>query len=372
MQVGKKGIELIKEFEGLRFKSYLCPAGVWTIGWGHTRTAKEGQVITIEQAEKLLIADLRDFESTVNAFVKVDLTQNQFDALVSFAFNVGSGAFRGSTLLKKLNSGDYQGASEEFPRWNKADGRVSIGLQKRREKERQLFLLKDDKAMIKFIQATTDTVLKKEPLQSPLLTNSQKVDVKTGRRYDIDDVLDQEGLHTKIRLKHGAGDWWVFNPHWDMRSLSQDKTLKAIFTIRPVRANFLITGDLEFYLGDSLDISFKATSGAIGFQYREAESIRGKGLIPEGKDWKINPNGWWSNTRGIEGMFYHITPDPYIEGSITRAELGLHRDANVPGSAGCIVILDSDDFNRRLVTYMSKHIRDYSNKLISLEVKYLP
>ena len=140
-----KGIELIKEFEGCRLTAYKCPAGVWTIGYGHTGTVDgkligKGMTITAAKATEMLKKDLAEFEAAVNGCVTVPITQNMFDALVSFAFNVGAGALRRSTLLRKLNAKDYDGAAAEFPLWNKAGGKVLNGLVRRRERERQLFL----------------------------------------------------------------------------------------------------------------------------------------------------------------------------------------------------------------------------------------
>lgn len=139
MKTSQKGIDLIKKFEGCRLTAYKCPAGVWTIGYGHTRGVKKGQRITQKQAESYLKSDLREYEKSVEKAVKVTLNQNQFDALISFTYNCGVAALQGSTLLKKLNAGDYKGASAEFPRWNKSSGRVLNGLKYRRKAERELF-----------------------------------------------------------------------------------------------------------------------------------------------------------------------------------------------------------------------------------------
>ena len=136
-----KNIDLVKKHEGLRLEAYLpTPNDVWTIGYGHTHTTKQGQKITEAQAEALLRRDITWAEKAVNKSVVVPLTQNQFDALVSFVFNVGEGAFATSTLLRLLNSGDYEGAANQFLRWNRQKGRVLNGLTKRREEERALFL----------------------------------------------------------------------------------------------------------------------------------------------------------------------------------------------------------------------------------------
>ena len=139
MKIGISGIALIKEFEGLRLEAYKCPAGVWTIGYGTTRNIKEGMRITEFGAEYLLREDLNWVEDTILLSVKVPLTQTQYDALCSFIYNVGGGAFRASTMLRLLNNGDYEGAKGQFARWNKSDGKVLAGLVRRREAEAELF-----------------------------------------------------------------------------------------------------------------------------------------------------------------------------------------------------------------------------------------
>ena len=140
MNISKKGIDLIKRFEGCRLKAYRCPAGVWTIGYGHTNNVRPDDIITQDDAEELLKRDLKVHEDNVKRVVKIALTQNQFDALVSFEYNVGYGAFANSTLLKLLNAGNYNGASKQFERWVYAGDRVLEGLVKRRKAERELFL----------------------------------------------------------------------------------------------------------------------------------------------------------------------------------------------------------------------------------------
>lgn len=140
MKLSNTGLQLIKEFEGVRLRAYKDAVGVWTIGYGHTKSVTPGMHITMERAEQLLKEDLDIFEKGVENLVQVPLNQNQFDALVSFAFNVGLGALGRSTLLRYLNKGQYATASKEFPRWNKAGGRVLKGLTRRREAEMDLFL----------------------------------------------------------------------------------------------------------------------------------------------------------------------------------------------------------------------------------------
>ena len=147
MKTGKPGLEIIKHFEGFSSDPYLCPADVATIGYGatygfdHKRITMDHRPISLEEGEALLAQELGSVERSVRRLVRVALTQNQFDALVSFTFNLGSGRLQSSTLRSKLNRGDYEGASLEMPKWRKAGGRVLAGLVKRRFSEQKLFLL---------------------------------------------------------------------------------------------------------------------------------------------------------------------------------------------------------------------------------------
>ena len=141
MKISKNGLDLIKHFEGCELEAYKCPAGVWTIGYGHIKTAVEGMTITQHQADEMLIEEMNEYEGYINNSVRVDLTQNQFDAMVSWVYNLGSGNLNTSTLLKVLNSGDYAGVPEQLLRWNKAGGRVLEGLPRRRQAEADLFAL---------------------------------------------------------------------------------------------------------------------------------------------------------------------------------------------------------------------------------------
>lgn len=136
-------IDLIKKFEGLRLESYQDIAGVWTIGYGHTDGVRSRDKITKKQADQYLLQDMEGAQYTVSALVKVPLTDNMRAALVSFVYNVGRNAFSRSTLLKKLNAGDYGSASLEFLKWNKAGGKRLKGLLNRRLAEHQLFLSVD-------------------------------------------------------------------------------------------------------------------------------------------------------------------------------------------------------------------------------------
>lgn len=146
-----RGFEFIIRFEGFRPDWYQCSANVWTIGYGHAEGRRDGEVsdedlppgyrapLSEEKAAELLRNDVDRYEEVVADSVEVELSQNQFDALVSFCFNVGSGAFRGSTLLKRVNDGDHEEAAEQFLRWKYVDGKVSEGLLRRREAEAALY-----------------------------------------------------------------------------------------------------------------------------------------------------------------------------------------------------------------------------------------
>lgn len=134
--------QLVTSFEGLSLKAYPDPGSggePWTIGYGHTGGVKKGDVITEDEAVRLLYSDASRFESAVNKLVDVPLTQYQFDALTSFTFNTGEGNLSRSTLLKKLNQGDYDGAASEFGRWVYASGKKLNGLVRRRKAEEAMF-----------------------------------------------------------------------------------------------------------------------------------------------------------------------------------------------------------------------------------------
>lgn len=140
MRTSQRGLNLIRLFEGLRLQAYQDVVGVWTIGYGATRGVKAGMAISKEQAERMLLNDVQRFEPEIQRLVTTPLSQGQWDALVSFTYNLGAANLESSTLRRLLNAGDYAGAAEQFPRWNKAGGRVLPGLVRRRAAERELFL----------------------------------------------------------------------------------------------------------------------------------------------------------------------------------------------------------------------------------------
>ena len=144
MKISNKGLELIKEFEGFSSTAYLCSAKKATIGYGNTfwedgTPVKIGDQISKERAETLLKHVVDNFSVAVEVDIKIEVTQNQFDALVSLAYNIGLGAFKNSTLLRQLNRGNFVDASQEFLRWDKSNGKPLLGLTRRREREKLLF-----------------------------------------------------------------------------------------------------------------------------------------------------------------------------------------------------------------------------------------
>lgn len=145
MKVDAAGVQLISDFEDLRLTAYDDGVGVWTIGWGTTvypsgKKIKKGDKITLDQAKQYKAYDLARFEKAVNDAVKVPLNQNQFNALVSLAYNIGEAAFTSSTLVKRLNDSNYKAAADQFLVWVNAGGKRMQGLVNRRNKERELFL----------------------------------------------------------------------------------------------------------------------------------------------------------------------------------------------------------------------------------------
>ena len=146
MKISNKGLELIKEFEGFSANAYLCPAKIPTIGYGNTfwedgRKVRIGEQISQSKALELLefVAN-KDFADKIFSLIKVQINQNQFDAMVSLAYNIGVGAFSNSTLLKRVNAKDFIGAGNEFLKWDKSNGKPLLGLTRRRQREKELFL----------------------------------------------------------------------------------------------------------------------------------------------------------------------------------------------------------------------------------------
>jgi len=139
MRCNDKGLAIIRKWESLRLKAYKCSADVWTIGWGHTKGVKQDDVCTIEKANEYFKEDLEEKELQINN-LNLQLTDNEYSALISFIFNIGIGNFTKSTMLRLLKQNKKIEASNEFQKWNKCKGETLDGLTKRRRDERDLFL----------------------------------------------------------------------------------------------------------------------------------------------------------------------------------------------------------------------------------------
>jgi GH24 family phage-related lysozyme (muramidase) len=238
VKISPTGIKLIKSFEGLRLTSYVCPVGVITIGYGHTENVLAGAKITEKEADALLKQDLVKFEKAVLNYVTIDLNQNQFDALVSFCFNVGAQAFKSSTLVKRLNNGENPNivAAEELPRWNKGDGKVLEGLSRRRSAEVELFCSEAPKIKVGLIDITSkfNTWLKKRLVPSVELGRDEKANIYKGRTIRNCLVIDRKDKHSYVELGFGLGKWWIYDDHWD--------GLVTKTTVHP----YAIDGDLRY------------------------------------------------------------------------------------------------------------------------------
>ena len=139
MKISEQGLDLIKTFEGLELEAYRCAAGVWTIGYGHTKGVERGMKIDANTANEMLAEELIEYEGYINKYVTASLEQHQFDAMVSWVYNLGGGNLQASTLLKVLNAEDYDGVPAQLMRWNKAGGKVLEGLTRRRQAEADMF-----------------------------------------------------------------------------------------------------------------------------------------------------------------------------------------------------------------------------------------
>jgi lysozyme len=264
MKTSKAGIELIKAFEGLRCVSYKDAVGIWTVGYGHTGPdVKPNTQITSAHAEILLKADLASTEKAVENLVKVPINQHQFDALVSFCFNVGSGALGQSTLLKRLNAGEDPNtvAREELPRWNKGDGKILEGLSRRRTQEVEVFCSAAPELKTGTVEITsnTKTWFKKRPIPSTELSNNEKSSVVAKRTIRNCKVLDKKDKHTLLELGFGLGKWWVFDEHWE-----------GLVTTTEVKP-YATTGDLRYLR--NFPYFYQVDNGPQGWRQCQSSSI---------------------------------------------------------------------------------------------------
>ena len=197
-RINADGLAFIKQWEGLRLDAYKCSASVWTIGYGHTATAKQGMKISQVEAERLLYQDLALFEAEVSRAVDVKLSDNQFAALVSWTYNVGAQAMRTSTLVRKLNQGNYAAVPGELARWNKVDGRVNKGLSNRRAAEAGLW------ARGEFV-ASRDVEPTAPTITSPAMEATQLGGVAAAAAAAAPAITSLGGLHWAVGVALVAG-----------------------------------------------------------------------------------------------------------------------------------------------------------------------
>ena len=209
--ISPAGLKLIQEFEGCRLTTYVDAVGVLTIGYGHTGPdVKSGESIPQSKADELLAKDVARFVRAVNELIAVPLNQNQFDALVSFAFNCGEGALQDSTLRRRLNAGEDPNtvARQELPRWNNGG---MPGLVRRRWAEVEMFCAA---AAPTSFTCKVPTFLKKHPIPSDDLSAIAKVAVKVGETYKDCKVIREESSHKLIEVGSKAGQWFIYPGHW--------------------------------------------------------------------------------------------------------------------------------------------------------------
>ena len=203
----------------MRLKSYLCPSNVPTVGYGHTQGVTLGMTITEEEAEAFLLEDLESFQQCVNTWTNVQLNQNEYDALVSFAFNVGCTAFKDSTLCRLLNEGeDKKVVAEQFDRWVKgADGKPLAGLVRRRDAEKDIFLEQINKhpKLGQSIYAKQDTWLKKRMADSSTLLPEEKVFVPKSSAWEWNELTMFAGsFHQRVLLAADQKHWYIWGKHF--------------------------------------------------------------------------------------------------------------------------------------------------------------
>ena len=256
MKLSQKGLQLIKDFEGLELKAYVCPAGVLTIGYGSTGShVKKGMVITEGEAEKLLQTDLLRFEESVNNLVKVPLTQGQYDALVSFAFNCGAGALAESTLLRLLNGGDYKGAADQFKRWT---NQGLAGLVRRRKAEETLFL--SDTKMAAFdSKKFFDFALNSDPSNPK---HRAAYDDLYARIKTLDpDLLTDEANWVRLHRTQPAVGTVLNVPYFSQRDNYRDASRTCFSSSCAMLCEFLKPGTLPGAKGDDKYVQYVFSIG---------------------------------------------------------------------------------------------------------------
>lgn len=230
MKLSDNGLAFIKKFEGCRLTAYADVGGIWTIGWGHTGPdVVEGLSITQQQADELFRVEVDQFAEAVLKEIKIPINQNQFDALVSFSYNVGLAAFHNSTLLKLLNDKTTVSiVASEFLKWNKVNGKPVEGLSNRRQAEKELFLTKDRHPLLaSSIVAQRDTWLKREPKQASELEAERKLFVPKGSAHRWQAITMVPGeSHYRLTLEAQPDrTWWMWPP--DFKIINDPKESSA-------------------------------------------------------------------------------------------------------------------------------------------------
>lgn len=233
MKISEEGLRLIKSFEGYHTRqkdgscsAYLCPARVPTIGYGCTEGVKIGMVWTADEAEAALLREIARFENAVNASVTVEINQNEFDAMVSLAYNIGAAGFKKSTVLRRLNKGDRAGAAKGFQLWNKGGGRVLAGLVSRRMREAALFLKPATKPDEPFMPQTVT------PAAEPPRPSAVAVAIGTATTVATQ-VIPQEALPTVPKVVTDSvtnvNAWKGFGDQiWTLKTYAQAQPVLAL------------------------------------------------------------------------------------------------------------------------------------------------
>ena len=305
MRISSVGLDLIKSFEGLRLEAYADAVGVWTIGYGTTRGVTAGMTISREDAEELLREDAGWFEQAVLRLLPIELTQGEFDALVSFTYNLGAGALEESTLRKRLLAGEprcwvYQ---KEMPRWNKAGGRVLAGLVRRRQAEADLACLGYLSDALETPEEALEEPVAKFPLDVPYFWQRNS---KTGHGERMCfssamamalDYLDPEAIE-------GDDDWYLGHVFNFGDSVSADAQIKAATSLG-FDAKFRMDGTEQ----DLLDLLDAGVPVPIGILH--------KGLVdsPTG-------GGHWITLIGYDERYFHVH-DPFGELNVVRGGYNL-------------------------------------------------
>lgn len=216
--INQEALDLVKSFEGFRKDAYLCPAKVWTIGYGHTGSVKRGQKISRKAAEDLLREDLSAAAASVEKYVWVELTDNQFGALASFTFNLGAGNLKRSTLRRKLNAGDFDSVPSELARWVKAGGKTMSGLVRRRAAEGALFLLADGETHSRSMPPMPQSVSSVDGPAERTIHASYLTDPRSLEVGCVDDTGDERYK----RLSQNVPDGFIVSLQADLKSLGLD------------------------------------------------------------------------------------------------------------------------------------------------------